>query len=126
MEIAAAIILIGLIVIGLILTICTYIWKHITLGMAGAVYWMIIGMYTLILAEGSLMTLQGGIGLFELVMGIMTGTLPFVLKKKPDAPPQLTQSEQLEARLKRYGNTSNVTVVRKQNIPKPWFDDDDS
>jgi uncharacterized membrane protein len=125
MTTAEAIMWIGLIGIGLIFTICTYIWKHITLGMAGAVYWVIIGMQRL-LSSADLTTLDGAIGLFSLVMGIMTGTLPFVLKKKPDIHPQLSQSELLETRLKRYGNISNVTIVKKQNIPKPWYDDDDS
>lgn len=123
MTTAEAIILIGLFVIGLILTICVYIWKHITLGMAGAVYWVVIGLYTTILSEGNLLTMQGGIGLLELMLGIMTGTLPFVLKTKPEVPPQLSGGEKLEMRMKKYGNNTNATIIRKP--VKPWYEDDE-
>ena len=121
MTTAESIILIGLLIVGLILTISVYIWKHITLGMAGAVYWVIIGLYTIILSDGSLLTLQGGIGLFELVAGIMTGTLPFVLKKKPENPEEPSRAESLEIRLNQYGSGKDW----KKNIRKPWFTDDE-
>ena len=109
--------------IALAFFIITMIWKRITIALAGGILWIILGLERLTTQGGNLTTLNGAIGLMSLLIGILTAMLPFILKPVKEVPPQLTGSEQLEMRMKKYGNTTNATIIRKP--VKPWYEDDE-
>lgn len=114
------ILLIVFFAIAIILTVLSLVWRQISLAMAGAVIWVVLGLNRL-LVSGDLTTLNGAVGLISLVMGVLTGILPYVTREKPPEQQELSRTELLDERLSKYGTGKNY----KKNIPKPWFTDDD-
>lgn len=117
------IILICFFIIALVLTIVSLIWKQISLAMAGAVIWIILGLNRL-LVSGDLTTLNGGIGLVSLVMGVLTGLLPYLTRVKPKENDPLSKGEELNSRLSKYD-----TIINKKNTvnrrSQAWYNEDE-
>lgn len=108
--------------IAIILTVLSLVWKQISLAMAGAVIWVVLGLNRLLL-NGDLTTLNGSIGLISLVMGILTGILPYVTRAKDPPKEVISYEKRLGDKLAYYRNKRGRSATIKSN-GDPWYEDE--
>ena len=112
MDIATAILVFGLFIIVLAITVCAFIFKHISLAMVAGVLWLFIGTFSLFNPD---MPIAVTLGVICVLMAVVMFISPSFTQVKPVIPARRSYQEDMGERIERMRN-SGTSFKAKRNM----------